>query len=141
MARGTMHAAKPEDQRRRRNKPTHDTKTLKDDGIVRGPALRGNFDAEVREWHETWRRSPQAALFEETDWSRLQMLASIVQAYVRRPGAAALSEIRMNEERLGATVVDRMRARMVIERDDADAPLAEVVDAREAIKRRMKGEE
>lgn len=141
MARGTMHAAKPEGQRRRRNKPTHDTKALQADGQIRGPELVGEWDPIVVEWHMTWRRSPQAALFEDTDWMRLQMLAPIVQAYNRRPGAAALSEIRMNEERLGATVVDRMRARMVIEREDEDAPLAPVVDAREEIKRRMRGGE
>ena len=138
MARGTMHAAKPDDQRRRRNKPTHDSKTLVADGVIRGPELDGDYDEFTVNWYETWRSSPQAALFEDTDWMRLQMLAPIVQAYHRRPGAAALSEIRMNEERLGATVVDRMRARMVIEREDEGAPLAPVVDARAEIAKRLK---
>lgn len=139
MARGTLHA--PKEQSRSRNKRPHDQKTLSADGTVRGPGLIGDFDPIVTKWHETWRTSPQAALFEDTDWMRLQMLAPIVQAYYRRPGAAALSEIRMNEERLGATVVDRMRARMVIEREDDNAPLAPVVDARAAIAQRLKGAE
>ncbi|MDG4792690.1 hypothetical protein [Micromonospora sp. WMMD1082] len=123
MARGTMHAPKPEGQRRRRNAPTHGETVLPaDDGTLRGPELAEltagrEFRAETVAWFDDWRRSPQAAIFERTDWRRLATLAPIVDAYWRRPSAAALSEIRMNEERLGATVVDRMRARMRIESD------------------------
>jgi hypothetical protein len=29
----------------------------------------------VNSWYATWRRSPQAAVFEDTDWLRLAMLA------------------------------------------------------------------
>lgn len=119
MARGTMHAPKPEGQRRRTNTPTHGENVVTDDGALRGPALSGDFSPETKAWHETWRRSPQAALFEATDWGRLALLAPIVDSYFRRPSAAALSEIRLNEERLGATVVDRMRARIRIEREAA----------------------
>ncbi|MEV4281364.1 hypothetical protein [Actinoplanes xinjiangensis] len=81
---------KPDEQRRRRNAPAH------------GETIRNR----------------QAAVFEGTDWLRLATLAPIVEAYWRRPSAAELSEIRMNEERLGATVVDRMR----IEDDAEPAP-------------------
>ena len=112
---------------------------MRADGELRGPELADGYDAGVVEWFETWRRSPQAQLFEDTDWARLVMLAPIVQAYLRRPSAAALSEIRMNEERLGATVVDRMRARIVIERDEAGPELAPVTDVREALARRLRG--
>lgn len=109
MARGTMHAPKPDDQRRRRNAPTHGETVLPRDGEVRGPELTAGrpFGPETVAWFDTWRRSPQAAVFEATDWLRLATLAPIVDAYWRRPSAAALSEIRMNEERLGATVADR----------------------------------
>ncbi|MFI7069561.1 phage terminase small subunit [Micromonospora sediminicola] len=126
MGRGTMHAPKNEATRRRRNAPTHGETVLPRDDAVRGPELAEltagrEFRPETTAWFETWRRSPQAAVFEATDWLRLATLAPIVDAYWRRPSAAALSEIRMNEERLGATVVDRMRARMRIETDeDAD---------------------
>ncbi|OZV74779.1 hypothetical protein CA850_29830 [Micromonospora echinospora] len=126
MARGTMHAPKPDGQRRRRNAPTHGETVLPDDDVVRGPELAGltagrEFRPETVAWFDTWRRSPQAAVFISTDWLRLATLAPIVDAYWRRPSAAALSEIRMNEERLGATVVDRMRARMRVETDDEAA--------------------
>ncbi|MGC5319302.1 hypothetical protein ACPXB5_11250 [Micromonospora arida] len=120
MARGTMHAPKPDEARRRRTAPQHGETVVTRDEEVRGPELGGAYGEDTREWWEEWRRSPQAALFERTDWSRLKMLARIVDAYFRRPSAAALGEIRMSEERLGATVVDRMRARIRIA-DDAPA--------------------
>jgi|SRR5690606_23459464 len=142
MARGTLHA--PKENRRRRNQPAHGEIPLTRDGEIRGPELEdltgetGWHPAVVR-WYETWRRSPQAQAFEETDWSRLGLLAPLVENYVKRPSAAALSEIRMNEERLGATVVDRIRARMSIEESEQDkAPVLEIVDAKERLAARLK---
>lgn len=68
-----------------------------------------------------------------TDWSRLAFLAPIVESYLRRPEAAALSEIRMKKERFGATVVDRMRARISIAApgldDNTPAAAAAVVES------------
>ena len=143
MARGTLHA--PKENRRRRNAPTHEAIHLVRDGEVRGPSLfeatgRDDWSEPVVRWFEVWRRSPQAQAFEETDWSRLALLAPIVEAYYRRPSAAALSEIRMNEERLGATVVDRMRARMTIEREDDEnaAPVVKLVDAKKDLAARLR---
>jgi hypothetical protein len=122
MARGTMHAQKPEGQRRRRNKPTHDTTVYTDSGEIYGPTLEDltgkTWSASVEAWFEDWRRMPQARDFMRTDWRRLAMIAPLVEKMETSPGAAAMSEIRMNEERLGATVTDRMRARMAISRDD-----------------------
>lgn len=122
MARGTMHSQKPEGQRRRRNKPTHDTTVYTDEGKVYGPSLEEltgrSWRAEVEAWFEDWRHMPQARDFERTDWRRLALIAPLVEKMIDNPGAAAMSEIRMNEERLGATVTDRMRARMKITRDD-----------------------
>lgn len=146
MARGTLHAGKPADQRRNRNAKPHDEVTLSRDGVLRGPDLEDltgrTWSPAVQAWYQTWRSSPQAALFEDTDWMRLGMLAHAVDAYHKRPGAALLGEIRMNEERLGATVTDRMRGRMKIEpREDADTPIAPVVsvaDRRAEIAARLK---
>lgn len=147
MAKGTIHPQKPDGQRRRRNAPTHDTTTLVRDNILRGPSLEqatGRSEDEwlpqVAMWWNTWRASPQAQAFESTDWLRLATLAPIVESYWTKPTASALSEIRMNEERLGATVVDRMRARFKIE-DSEDGRAAEVVslaDSREALKARLR---
>jgi hypothetical protein len=123
MARGTLHAPKPDEQRRRRNAPAHDTIELERHDELLGPELheltgRRDWPECVTRWYATWRCTPQARIFESTDWLRLGMLAPIVEAHFNRPSAAALSEIRMNEERLGATVVDRMRARMRIDDED-----------------------
>lgn len=92
------------------------TAVVVDDGVVRGPDLDGNFGPFTRDWYDTWRRAPQGQLFTSTDWLRVRMLAPLVEAYSRRPSAAAFSEIRLNEERLGATYVDRVRARIRIDR-------------------------
>src|SRR5690606_11972482 len=130
--------------RRRRNAPVHTEISLTRDDEIRGPSLdeltgRSDWSEEVRRWYETWRRWPQAQVFEVTDWSRLGLLAPMVELYFRRPSAAALGEIRMSEERLGATVVDRMRARMSIEESEQDkAPVLEIVDAKERLAARLK---
>ena len=120
---------KPERQRERDNKRrATEFVTVTRDGVLRGPSLakatgRAEWEPQTMVWWDTWRRSPQAALFEETDWNRLATLALLYDGHVRRPSAAAMSEIRMNEERLGATYADRLRARIRIE----DAETAEVV--------------
>lgn len=123
MARGTMHPQKPEGQRRRRNAPTLDSQTITPDDVVRGPALEDatglmTWSRGTYRWYHTWRTSPQAQLFLPTDWERLILLAPMVENYLKRPTAAAMSEIRMNEERLGATVVDRLRARIGVAGED-----------------------
>lgn len=123
MSKGTLHPAKPE--RHRRGAPAHAVVELVPDGVVRGPELEdvtltSDWSAYTLHWYQTWRESPQAQLFEATDWQRLGMLAFIVERYQLRPAASALLEIRMSEERLGATVTDRLRARMQIVRPDED---------------------
>jgi len=95
--------------------------TVTADGRTRGPALKGDYRPETHAWYQTWRKSPQAHLFEATDWNRLILMAPLVDAYFARPNAAGLSEIRLNEERLGALYGDRLRARMHIADDKPDA--------------------
>jgi hypothetical protein len=140
---GRGPAPKPKDQRRRRNADPVATTVLRDDGVVRGPSLEEltgrRFSADAERWFEGWRRAPQAAAFISTDWQRLGMLAPLVERYWERPSAATASEIRLNEERLGATVVDRQRARMVVE-DSEEAPVLEIVDKRRQIEERLRGE-
>lgn len=139
MARGTLHPSKPEGQRRRRNAPAHGGTVIVPDDEVRGPELPPGFSRTTTQWYHVWRTSPQAQAFEATDWLRLHMLAYAVEAYTQSPRAALLSEIRLNEERLGATVVDRMRARMVIDREPEPVDLAPVRDVQAEIAARLKG--
>jgi hypothetical protein len=122
-----------------------DAVTVQDDGLLRGPELEGGpFSDETLAWYTGWRRAPQAALFESTDWRRLVLMAPLVEAYYRKPGAAALSEIRLNEEKLGALYGDRLRARIYVERPSADGPDATItplhaVSARADAKARLRG--
>jgi len=67
------------------------------------------FLAATRKWYLTWVHAPQATQFVSTDWQRLQMIAPLVDQYYRAPRQQLMAEIRLNEERLGATVVDRKR--------------------------------
>jgi hypothetical protein len=118
---GRGPAPKEQHQRERDTRRRQaDVVTLPDDGVVRGPALPDGYTPDVELWYSTWRSAPQAALFEATDWQRLLLLAPIVQSYFTRPSAAALSEIRLNEERLGATYVDRLRAKNRIDREQPE---------------------
>ena len=121
--------------------------TVTDDGVLRGPSLeeatgRADWEPLTLAWWAVWRRSPQAALFAETDWSRLATLAPLYDGHVRKPSAAAMSEIRMNEERLGATYADRLRARIRIETGEAEVvSLQSVKTARADLRARFGGEE
>ncbi|AYN58482.1 terminase small subunit [Arthrobacter phage Liebe] len=140
------HHQRERDTRRRQA----DVVTVAADGTVRGPSLeegtgRADWSDATVAWYDRWRRSAQAQLFQSTDWGRLLMLVPIVESYFTiKPSAAALSEIRLNEERLGATYVDRLRAKIRIE-DLSAAPDAEVVPiqaaaSRESALARLRGE-
>lgn len=109
--------APPNPNRRRRNADTYADvqRTVNPDNRVRGPGLMGDYSPQTKQWHETWRRAPQAQAFQVTDWQRLAMLAPLVDAYWARPSASLLGEIRLSESLLGATFADRLRARIKVE--------------------------
>ncbi|GAA0955740.1 hypothetical protein [Nonomuraea longicatena] len=106
---------------------------------VEAPRLRGyaKYSAATREWWDTWRSAPQSAAFTSTDWMRLAMLAPLVEQYHEEPRTAILAEIRLNEERLGATIADRQRLRMKLsgpkETKPTLAPVADIADRRKAL--------
>lgn len=120
---GRGPAPKPADQRRHRIKDPIATAHIVDDGQRLGPEIekltgRKDWPPLVLSWFEIWRTSPQAKQFIDTDWQRLGMVAFLYEQYLIEPKASILSEIRLNEERLGATIVDRQRARMQVERSE-----------------------
>jgi hypothetical protein len=121
---GRGPAPKPADQKRNRRIDPIGTSHLVDDGQRLGPDLteltgRKDWPPMVIKWFETWRAAPQAKQFIDTDWQRLGLVAYLYEQYLIEPKSTILSEIRLNEERLGATVVDRQRARMVVETSDS----------------------
>lgn len=134
MTRGTAHAPKPDGQRRRRNQPATGEREFPRTGLTYGPTIEDATGREwppfVTGWWNTWRRAAQAAAFEETDWQRLAMVAPLVATLAHEDCSPneqvkMLGEIRQNEERLGATFVDRQRARIRItdpNASDTDGP-------------------
>jgi hypothetical protein len=137
---GRGPAPKPQEQRRRRNVDPVGTTRLVDDGQKRGEPLDvltgRDWPQAVVAWWETWRSSPQSQAFLPTDWQRLAMLAPIVEAHFEAPSPKYLSEIRLNEERMGATVVDRQRARMSVEAAES-ADVLPLRSMRDEISRRL----
>lgn len=114
----------PSPNRRRANADTFaaDKTTVQADGRTRGPALGRGYRTETRAWYATWRKSAQARAFTPTDWQRLMMLAPLVDSYWREPDVKLLTEIRQNESLLGATPLDRLRARISVVQAPERAP-------------------
>lgn len=104
-----------------------DVVTVVPDGQLRGPELPGDhgLDARTVSYYDTWRRSPQAQVFEDTDWLALHLILPLFDANLQKPSAAAVSEIRLTTAALGGTYADRLRvAKLHVDRSgetDADA--------------------
>ncbi len=140
----------PAEQRRRRNADTYaDVRTTVAAGssTLRGQPLEvvlpghafGDADELVRRWWDTWRRSPLTEAWLDTDWSRLAMVAPLVASYYLRPHHQKLAEIRQNESLLGATHVDRLKARIKVERDEKPPAPPAGVTALDAYRRDLAG--
>jgi hypothetical protein len=86
----------------------------------------------TRDWYKTWGRSPMAVLFASTDWQRLAMLAPLVDGHFREPSVKVMTELRLHENALGATVMDRQRLRLRIceTRPDPESGRETVTDLR-----------
>lgn len=126
---------RPNPNRRRRNADTYadvQTRVKPTSSKLAGPTLAKATAGQsvlwtpdlvylVDAWWSTWRRSPLAEAFLETDWQRLTMLVPLVKSYYDKPHYTKLAEIRQNESLLGATVVDRLKARIKVE--DGDDPV------------------
>lgn len=111
---------KPDGERRRRNKPAVPTTVVSGDGEIRGPELPAGYDwpAPTRGWWETWRSSPQATTFTDTDWGFL-LDTALLHAELWAGNAACASELRLRVAKFGATPEDRARLRMSIEEPES----------------------
>lgn len=112
------------DKRQRTNAPTFETQTLDPDQKVKAPALPGarKLSAQTRAWYKLWCESVQAQQFLTTDWQRLWMVALLVNDFYATDDPklrqSLMSEIRLNEERLGATPESRLRLRWKMGEND-----------------------
>ena len=85
------------------------------DDEVRGPELPEGEDwpAQTRRWWETWRRSPQAQTFTDTDWDFL-LDTAVLHAQLWNGHMTAAAELRLRVAKFGATPEDRARLRLQI---------------------------
>ncbi|UIW13485.1 minor tail protein [Arthrobacter phage Lizalica] len=146
---GRGPAPKTQHQRERDTKRRQaDAVHLRADGVLRGPDFPHwivNPHPAAVQWWENIRSSPQAQLFEDTDWDILAGAARGWDEYWKgaKVSATLLSELRLIGERYGATFVDRQRAKIHIERGEAaDAEVVQLrsVSSRADVMARMKGE-
>ena len=117
------HRQRHRDTKRR----DRDVRSVVPDGVLRGPELPDDHGYAPRTvaYYETWRHSPQAQVFEDTDWLALQLILPLFDANLRKPSAAAVTEIRMTTAALGGTYADRLRvAKLHVDRSgEADDTL------------------
>ncbi len=101
-----------------------DVAVLGEDGersiVTRRKQVRYLHD--TREWYETWARSPMATKFTGVDWNRLRRVATLADAFYRRPTQVLAAEMRLQEALFGGTPVDRLRAQMKIAAPAEAAP-------------------
>jgi hypothetical protein len=113
-----------------------DVVTVVPDGVLRGPELPDDhgYSPQTVAYYDTWRRSPQAQVFEDTDWLALHLILPLYEGNLRKPSAAAVSEIRLTTAALGGTYADRLRvAKIRVQREDEGADA--VVTPLHAVKR------
>lgn len=133
----------PKENPLRRNK--HDTVTLerRNDDILIGPDLSWTIDwhPKTRSWWDTWRASPQALMFEQTDWEELENAALLHHNIWNNPKqsvaqvSAGLAELRQRVAKFGATYEDRLKLRMkfadaAVKEDKADPIIKKKIDYR-----------
>lgn len=110
---GRGPAPKNPDERRRRNAQPQLT-VIRSDG-VHGPSLPEDVDwpDATLAWWETWRSSPQASTFTDTDWSFLLDTAVLHMEFWDGDRSVA-AELRLRAAKFGATPEDRARLKMQV---------------------------
>lgn len=70
-------------------------------------------------WWESWRTSPQAKIFSQSDWQSLLTTAHVADQWHKTWKVSYAAELRQRESTFGATPLDRLRLRMTW-REDAE---------------------
>lgn len=123
---GRGPAPKNPSQRRRRNVGEPETVIARDDEL-RGPELPDDVLPDDAEWHprtlrwwQTWRESPQAQTFIDTDWDFLIDTALLHHIMWSKGRWEFASEVRLRAAKYGATPEDRARLKLKV---DGAAPV------------------
>ena len=89
---------------------------------LQGPDLpEGAWHARTIEWWETWRRSPMATTFIESDWSFLVDTA-MLHSEMWNGETKHAAEIRLRVGKLAGTPEDRLRLRMEVDNESQQVP-------------------
>ncbi|MGW1828813.1 phage terminase small subunit [Streptomyces tubercidicus] len=128
---GRGPAPKDPSKRRRRNADEPETVITPDDEL-RGPELpAGVLGVDKKgvpyEWHpmtvawwDTWRTSPQAQTFTDTDWAFLLDTALMHTSMWSKGQWTLAAEVRLRAAKFGATPEDRARLKLKV--DDPTRP-------------------
>lgn len=121
---GRGPAPKDPAERRRRN-ATEPVTVLIPDGQPHGPDLPDSIDWPdvTRSWWATWRKSPQASTFTDTDWSFLLDTAILHMEFWDGDRSVA-GELRLRAAKFGATPEDRMRLKIAVGEPKGDVRAA-----------------
>jgi hypothetical protein len=126
--------SRPNDQARREAASTK----VAADGVLRGPELPdGEWHERTLAWWQTWRRSPQAQAFAETDWDVLAETA-LLHTRMWNGEVSIAPELRLRVAKFGATVEDRLRLKMLIQSDIDEVKTAKPVMATDRRRRLLK---
>ncbi|PWK81714.1 hypothetical protein C8D88_116126 [Lentzea atacamensis] len=127
---GRGRAPKDPEKRVRRNADPIPTAELTTDGELRGLELPADVLGEGEEWHpqtlrwwNTWRSSPQAQTFLQTDWDFLLDTALMHHTMWAKGRWEFAAELRLRAAKFGATPEDRARLRMKV--TDPDKPASD----------------
>lgn len=117
--------SRPNDTARREAEFTR----VADDGQLRGPELPDmTWHPRTAAWWDTWRRSPMSQTFTATDWDFLLDTALLHnELWAGNPGVAA--ELRLRVAKFGASPEDRLRLKVEITDEVAEAKAEPRVNA------------
>jgi hypothetical protein len=102
---------RPTDEKRRAASIT----TVTVDGLERGPELpSGDWPERTIAWWQTWRTSPMAQTFSDTDWDFLVDTA-LLHAEMWSGNLSVAAELRIRQAKFGATPEDRMRLKIAVD--------------------------
>jgi hypothetical protein len=122
----TGKRVRPNDQARDDAKIKHIVAT----GLTHGPALPdGNWHERTIAWWETWRKSPQASMFTETDWDYL-LDTALLHSKFWNDDASTAAELRLRVAKFGATPEDRARLKLEVTQPETVKPEQRAADPR-----------
>jgi hypothetical protein len=97
--------------------------TVASDGVERGPELPDDYEwpPRTRKWWQTWRESPQAQTFLDTDWDYL-LDTAVLHAEFWLGDRRVEPGLRLRLAKFGATPEDRLRLKLTVGEPVPDAP-------------------